>query len=188
MHEFQKRLAFSEGIKPWPSLVRVLLDGIPSSKEMRKATTEADRNGTDWWIARDHGLPPVSVDVKHRDVDPIARWHSDDACIETTSVYQGIDKEAPWRDDYRKKVGWTLDVRKRTDLIVYTWPTDKGARRYWILYFPHLCATAIRNWRAWAREYQEKAVPNKGYLTLCVFPPRVVIARAMKEVISGVTL
>jgi hypothetical protein len=184
MHNFYERLAFSEGVALEQGLIEHLLDSIPGSIRIVRADEPDDKSGVDYWIER-RGLPPVGIDVKHRDIDPIERWNSDDACIETTSVYGGPPKP-PWLDENRRKPGWTIDGSKRTDLIVYTWPAPQGHRRFWVLYFPHLCRAAQENWRQWARQYGEKPAMNDGYLTLCVYPPRRVIAEAMRKYTLGV--
>lgn len=183
-HDFRERLAFSEGIALEAGLKRHLLDSIPGAARIERATAQSDRGGTDYWIVRE-ALPPVSVDFKHRAFDPIDRFGVDDACIETTSVYCG-PPEPPWHDRFRSKIGWTLDRRKRTDLVVYTWPQDGGRRRFWVLYFPHLCRAASEHWREWALEYGERPAKNAGYLTLSVFVPRSVIARALRRLTVGV--
>lgn len=161
-----------------------LLQSIPASTSVSRANTKADRQGTDYWINRKHGLKPISVDVKHRGFDPIERFGSDDACIETTSVYTGEDRE-PWQNEYRAKPGWTLNESKQTDLIIYTWPTASNARRFWILYFPILLRATQLNWKYWAYLYKERPAHNKNYLTLSIYPPRNVIAQAMRTLTTG---
>jgi hypothetical protein len=184
VHTFLERLAFSEGLELGDAVLQCIVAGIPGATEIRRANTNDDRNGTDYWIERDNGLPSISVDVKHRSFCPIARWGKDDACIEVTSVYKG-PKQLPWQDEYRHRVGWTLDPAKRTDLIVYTWPASENRRRFWILYFPHLCAVARQNWRKWARDYGELPAWNDGYLTLSVYVPRKVIADAIQTITAA---
>lgn len=183
-HDFRERLAFSEGIQPGGSVINAIIRMIPNAVDIQRADTDDDRNGTDYWILRGHNLPSLSVDMKNRELCPIARFGSDDACIETTSVYRG--RSEPYEDARRSKIGWTLDLTKRTDYIVYTWPSDNGIR-YWILPFPPLCAAARMYWREWARRYREKQAPNREYVTLSVYPPRPVIACAMKELMYGDT-
>lgn len=156
---------------------------VPNATSIDRAAEVDDRHGTDYWIKRTHGLPALSIDVKHRSFCPIERWGSDDACIETTSVYVGGGP--PWQDEFRQKPGWTVDYRKRTDFIVYTWPNDVGTR-FWIVPFVPLCAAARAEWRAWAREYQERPADNGSYKTLSVYPPRRVIAAAMRRFMFGV--
>ena len=183
-YDFNERLLFSEGIELHERLMVHLLESVPASVNIKKATEREDRNGTDYWIERDFGLPPISVDMKNRSMCPIKEYGSDDACIETTSVYRGPGGP-PWEDSGRKRVGWSLDIKKRTDLIVYTWPTKEEGRRFWILYFPHLCAASINNWQLWVKEYGERKTLNNGYYTLNVYVPRTVIAKAMRELVYG---
>lgn len=191
-HDFRERLEFSEGIALTDEMLRTVYQSIPAAKSMEKASTDDDRNGTDYWIHRHHGLPSISIDLKNREFCPIERFNSDDACIETTSVYRGPNRR-PWLDCHRYKPGWTIDQKKRTDLVVYTWPhsadllNDVGMR-YWILYFPHLCEAANRNWREWSARFCERPAVNSGYLTLSVYVPRVVIAKAIKEITTNIIL
>lgn len=201
-YDFHERLAFSEGIAITEELLTHIFNSIPAATEVRKADEHADRNGTDYWVYRKHDLPPVSIDLKNREIDPRELYKSDDACIETTSVYRGPDGKPvldrdrqewvnPWLDRHRDTPGWTVNQTKRTDLIVYTWPHSPDlfstqALRFWILYFPHLCAAAQENWRLWAKRYGERSTRNDRYLTLNVYPPRSEIARAIRKLTTGV--
>ncbi len=193
-HGFGERLAFSEGVELDGLAESALLRMVPEASGLVRATVADDRNATDYWVRRRHGLPPLSIDVKHRSFCPIERWSKDDACIETTSVYQGdsLDQALgiewtvkPWLDDRRQETGWTLNGKKRTDYVMYTWPNTNGLR-FWIVPFHPLCSAARISWRAWAAKYEEKAAPNRTYLTLSVFVPRHEIARAMRAVMVGV--
>lgn len=184
VHDFFERLAFSEGVEDGPEVLSAIANMVPNATAVRRANQSEDKSGTDYWIDRSHDLPSISVDMKHRGFCPIQRWQSDDACIETTSVYLGDSKE-PWQDKYRRKPGWTVDYRKRTDFVAYTWPADNGTR-YWIVPFVPLCRAARTNWRAWGAQLGEKAAYNHGYLTLSVYPTRSSIANAMRAFMQGV--
>ena len=165
-------------------IFRHLLNAIPGGKKIRRASVGSDRNGTDYWIDRD-GLPSVSVDVKHRAYCPIEKFGTDDACIEVCSVYRGVGP--PYDEElFFKSPGWTLNSDKRTDLIVYTWPGSHKSLRYWILYFPFLCRAAIENWQRWSNIYGLCSADNPTYKTLSVYPPRPVIADAMRHLVLGV--
>lgn len=185
VHDFAERLAFSEGVEDGKDLINAIANMVQNATGVRRATTLEDKHGTDYWIDRPDGLPPLSVDFKRRARCPIEQFGSDDACIETTSVYQSPDMRPPWRDDCRVKPGWTIDHKKRSDFIVYTWPADLGVR-YWIVPFVPLCRAANINWRAWAHKYGERSAPNKQYLTLCVYPRRAEIVRAIRVLMVGV--
>lgn len=182
-HNFKERLAFSEGIQPGGAVLDAVMQMVPGSLMVERSEVRDDRNGTDFWITRGHSLPPLSIDMKNRGFCPIERFGSDDACIETTSIYRGDGP--PWAEDCRRKVGWTIDYRKRTDFIVYTWPAA-GGTRYWIVPFVPLCAAARKYWRDWAVTYRERPAMNEAYLTLSVYPPRAVIAQSMQKFMKGV--
>lgn len=184
IHDFRERLAFSEGVEDGPGVLNAIANMVPNATGVRRATEIEDRSGTDYWIDRTHDLPSISIDVKRREFCPIQRGWGDDACIETTSVYIG-PKCGPWLDEHRKKPGWTVDYKKRTDFVVYTWPTGDGTR-FWILPFVPLCRAARVNWRAWAAQHNEKPAFNRDYLTLSVYPPRNAIASAMRAFMQGV--
>lgn len=181
-HEFEERLAFSEGVIS-ECLMDRIVSALPTSTGYEKATLADDRSGTDYWLHRKDGLRSLSVDLKNRGFCPIEKFGSDDACIETTSVYQGPAGNS-WSDKHRRKVGWTIDENKQTDYVVYTWP-EGTARRYWIVPYPFLQAASIRWWRQWAIDYGEKPAVNETYLTLSVYPPRQVIAKAMRSLMVG---
>ncbi|MGQ0563324.1 MAG: hypothetical protein ACT443_15805 [Gemmatimonadota bacterium] len=189
-YDFRERLQFSEGVEITAGILRHVHMSIPAARKIEKATCDQDRNGTDYWVLRHHGLPPVSIDLKNREFCPIERFGKDDVCIETTSVYLN-DSRAPFHDAHRHKPGWTVDERKRTDLLIYTWPHaadlfGEPRLRYWILYFPMLCMAAKTHWRTWAGIYGEKPTPNDGYVTLNVYVPRIVVAKAIKSISTGV--
>jgi hypothetical protein len=182
-HNFRERLAFSEGVDVSGDVLSRIAEMVPNATNILRAGEADDRNGTDYWIERTHGLPAISIDVKHRSFCPIERWSSDDACIETTSVYSG-EKE-PWEDILRIRRGWTIDYTKRTDFIVYTWPTLDGGMRFWTVPFLPLCAASREHWRNWAKQYKERPALNQGYLTLSVYPPRAVIIAAIRKYMAG---
>lgn len=176
MHDFHERLNFSEGVELNQNILRHIYEMIPGAIDLERADKRDDKNGTDYWIRREHGLPNVSIDMKNREFCPIERFNRDDACIETCSVFQNGE---------RRKIGWSLDESKRTDLIVYTWPNPKG-RRFWIVWFPLLCQAARLNWEEWKKKFPERPAPNDGYQTLSIYPLRKVITESMREMMVGV--
>jgi hypothetical protein len=190
-YDFIERLEFSEGVELTETMLQHIFHSIPAAKKIEKARNiNEDLNGTDYWVHRHHGLPSISIDMKNREICPIEQSWGDDVCIETTSQYRG-PQNGKWLDSYRMVPGWTVNEKKRTDLIVYTWPHHAdlfGADyvRFWILYFPHLCAASLRHWREWASRYGEKPTPNRNYITLNTYVPRKVVTEAIKELTSGI--
>lgn len=194
-HDFRERLNFSEGIELTEGILRHIYNSIPGAIEVFRASGSEDRSGTDYWVSRSNNLPMISVDLKNRGFCPIEKFNSDDACIETTSVYLPTVAESGtpanrrgrnWKPQGRReKDGWSIDPTKRTDLIVYTWPAARG-RRFWIVYFPILCQAARSNLDTWRSRYQEMPAVNRDYETLSIYPLRREIVEAMKALMVGV--
>lgn len=182
-HDFDNRLAFSEGIGLPNTIKKHIIDSIAGAYEIVRASLIEDKTGVDYWVLRNN-LRPLSIDVKHRSFCPIEKYSSDDACIETTSIYIGPNN-GNWKDKYRAKIGWTLNPKKQTDYIVYTWPHENHLR-FWILPFPFLCAAARKYWQYWATKYGEYPALNNGYLTLAVYPLRKIIILAIREFMVGI--
>lgn len=183
IHDLRERLDFSEGIEIEEDIVIAMRRIIPGCERIIRANTSEDRQGTDYWAIRKRytGHPPlrwISFDVKHRSYCPIEKWKSDDACIEYCSVHRNGECQSP---------GWTIDERKRTDYIVYTWPYGVNGRRYWIVPYHPLNIAAQINLGQWMQIYKTGKADNEGYVTLSVYPPRRVIAKAMKELMYGTT-
>lgn len=181
--DFYERINFSEGIDCSDNILKWIFNCIPNATRLIKSNINDDKQGTDFWIYRNN-LRPLSIDLKNRDFCPIQEFGSDDACIETTSVYKGANNYN-WLDENRKVIGWTLDTNKQTDYIVYTWPNENGNRRFWIVPFHFLCMASRKNWKEWAKKYGEKSAINKNYLTLAVYPPRRVITESMARLMVG---
>lgn len=191
MHDFRERLSFSEGVGLNADILEHIRQAIPSATHWEKATMQADKNGTDYWLFRSHDLPPLSFDMKNRDYCPIQKFGTDDACIEICSQFyrnragaDGYWRGKTWIRGKRHNVGWTFDITKRTDWIVYTWPQAEG-RRFWILPFPFLCQAARLHLNQWLARYPERPAENNGYETLNIFPLRTEISSAMRELMSG---
>lgn len=192
MHSFSERLTFSEGVGLNADILNHIRAAIPSAAKWEKATVQADKNGTDYWLLREHGLPPLSFDMKNREFCPIERFGKDDACIETCSVFKreqsgddGYWRQKTYVRGKRVAIGWTLNFTKRTDWIVYTWPQSNG-RRFWIVPFPFLCQAARLRWTSWLSSYPELPAENRGYETLSIYPARTEIRSAIAGLMSGV--
>lgn len=183
-HEFQERIAFSEGIDCKNLILKKIMLDIPGAIGLQRAEIKHDKNGTDYWIQREGKLRALSVDLKNREFCPIEKFGSDDACIEIASVYRGANNGV-WEDCRIKKIGWTLDISKETDYIIYTWPNGDKLR-YWILPFPFLCMASTRNLEIWKAKYKVLPAKNNGYLTLSIYPLRTEIAMAIREIMYGV--
>ena len=164
-YDFNERLEWSHGVAD--SVEEILLQHIPGCKAVRRATTQDDRHGTDWWAERG-SLPALSIDVKAREEDYAPKGY-DDIALETWSVIG-------------QKIGWTRDSSKRTDYILWYW---QDTRRYLLVPFPILCQIFTENWQVW-REIYKTAEQNSGsWRSQCTFVPRKVIMQEVDRWMNG---
>jgi hypothetical protein len=171
-YRFDDRLAMSSGHVTAATIDKVLLAQIPGALSVHRAGMGDDRQGTDWWVKRSCGRL-LSVDAKVRSSD----WRSthpkeDDLALETWSVVE------------RQRPGWTRDVEKQTDYILWLWQ-DTG--RFCLVPFTLLCAVFADQWQAWCEKFRVSTqfTPDGQYHSQCVFVPRVVVWRAIYARFGG---
>lgn len=157
MHEydFAQQLTWSEGIAKDGGISKILRDRIPGCYDVVQADTDSDRSGTDYWALREHGLPPLSIDVKVRRVD-YSLQGKDDLALETWSVVGS-------------KPGWTRDASKRTDYILWYWVETS---RFVLVSFPALCRVFQYYWQRWREQYPHFTQNSGAWQSECVFVPR----------------
>lgn len=171
-YNFTERLQWSEGFTTTATVEGVLLSYIPGATKIVKAEREDDRNGTDWWVYRECDRT-LSVDAKVRSIDwVVAHPKEDDLALETWSVVE------------RKVPGWTRNVKKRTDFILWLW-IDTG--RWCLVPFPMLCAVFLSKWQEWSSTYRTapQYTPDRDYHSECVFVPRKTVWVAMYDMFGG---
>ena len=171
-YNFNERLNFSFGVDT-RTVETILKERISSVFAVQKANTDDDRNGVDYWIHRDHGLPPLAIDLKRRQKDYLKLEEKDDLCLETWSVC--FDK-----------IGWTRDPKKRCDFIMWYWePTS----RFCIVSFPILCKVFSYYWRVWRDSglYRvHKQNTEDKWKSECIIVPRLVVFNKMRDAMNGV--
>ena len=171
---FGERLGWSEGIGNCDDVKAILLANIPQAVEVRKASSDEDRMGTDYWIDR-AGLPPLSVDVKCRSLDPVTTpgIESDDLALEVWSV---VEKNVS---------GWTLDSTRETDYVMWFF---EPTRRWVLVAFPQLCTAAVRNIDHWKLKYPlRRQCSNDGeWHSECIFVPRQEVWRSIYRIFGGI--
>ena len=159
-YTFDGQLAFSDGAANAARVDDICMKQIPGAVSVERASKQADRNGTDWWIRR-NGARPLSIDAKVRKQDWAATHpDEDDLALETWSVVESGVK------------GWTRNPKKQTDYILWLW-VDTG--RWCLISFPMLCAVMEDKWREWIARYKTKqqfTPGDPGYHSECVFVPR----------------
>lgn len=170
-YEFGERMVMSQGVIDGADVDGILLDNIPGAKAVEKATVEQDRSGTDYWVLHARG-DPLSIDVKARNTDFALRGQ-DDLALEIWSVVDAVDASGRPLDRHGK-VGWTRDVTKRTDYVLWLW-RDTG--RFCLVPFMMLCRVFLDKWREWSGHYKSPrqftpTAGGGGWYSQCVFVPR----------------
>lgn len=156
-YDFTGQLLFSHGVCEKEGIADILIDNIPNVIEIKKATLNEDKNGTDFWAVRE-GLPALSIDVKIRKTDPIKfNPPEDDLALETFSVLEN------------KTIGWTRNESKRTDYILWYWTQTK---RWCLIPFPLLCRIFQENWQIYRKKYKTRQQQSERWKSECVFVPR----------------
>jgi len=160
---FDTQLRMSQGVATSASVEEILLSAIAGAGQVRRATTGEDRNGTDWWVDLPVGHS-LSVDLKARTVDWKERGE-DDLALETWSIVEsGV-------------LGWTLNLEKRTDYILWWWQ-DTG--RWCLVPFPMLRTVFSEMLPEWSEKYKVRRQQTDGrYHSECVFVPRRVVWAAI---------
>jgi len=158
---FSDRLVMSTGHAASSDVRSVLLESIPGALSASPSAKENDRLGVDWWVEMT-GARHLAVDAKVREQDWAATHpDEDDLALETWSVVE------------KNIVGWTRDVAKRCDYVLWLW-ADTG--RYCLVPFPMLCRVFTDNWQRWSLEYKVRRQMTTGhfrdYHSECVFVPR----------------
>lgn len=162
----------SHGVSATANVSDILMAHILGATRVVAASERDDRSGTDWWVQRQCGRA-LSVDAKVRSED----WrkqhpNDDDLALETWSVVE------------RGRVGWTRDVSKKTDYVLWLWQ-DTG--RFCLVPFPLLSVVFSDKWGVWVAKYKtsRQFTPDGGYHSECVFVPRKAIWRAIYERFGG---
>lgn len=168
--DFKAQLGMSQGSAIGADIEAILLDLVPGSTKIVKASNADDRSGTDYWCEHVRGTP-VSVDTKIRKRD----HGKDDLALETWSVVG-------------KKIGWTLDEAKRTDYILWWW---EDTRRFAFVPFLLLCHAFKKFKPEWEIRYRLATQPTvgtggrRGWLSECMFVPRREVWAAMFKEAAG---
>lgn len=144
---------------------------------VEKADTDLDRKGIDY-IATIDGGAKVFIDAKTRTSGCSKFWKDGEPelALETWSVVED------------RKVGWTLDGRKLTDYVLYTFPKE-DCDRYFFLPFQLLKKVFTERGRSWYRKYPVKTQKSYSGSSVwhseCVFVPAKIVLNAITLSMQG---
>ena len=168
--DFEEQLIISEGISDRHDIEQIIRCSIPYVVKVEQANLSDDMSGIDYWVTLESGRR-LGIDTKVRTEDWRKRFNIDDVALETHSK---IERDEKGNVTAGGKIGWTRNVKKKTDYILFIWD-ETG--RYLCLPFPWLCNIFTENWEQWSKMYKRRSQFSKGldgsrWESECVFVPR----------------
>ena len=172
-NDFDQKLSFSLGERENfdMNLIRKAL--APSCVSVEKTDAETDKTGVDYIATLRRGAT-ILIDAKSREKGSSRFWKNGEPelALEKWSVYPD-----PWQQG---KAGWTLNEKRNTDMILYTFdPSD--TRTYYLLPFHHLRMAFMHNLKAWEQRYGLKKQVSRRWRSEAVFVPAGVVLDAIRK-------
>lgn len=186
-YNFNERLEFSMGAKKSSDMetIRSLLDGCDS---VRPHEGQGDDNGIDYIATLRRGAI-VNIDVKTREAGCSRYWRNNqpELAIEIWSVMPDGIFATP---RHKAKAGWTIDEKKSTDLVLYTFDASDTNLAF-LLPFQSLRMAARRMINKWMKEFKvDVQRSNRGQLqwqSQAVFVPAQIVINAIDQTFVGLT-
>lgn len=176
-YNFCERLAFSKGVRSVDDL-QTIQDILPGCVIVVASSPEQDRRGVDY-VAALRGGAEVLIDAKTRERGCSRFWLGEpELAIEKWSICPS--------PSHQRKVGWTLDEAKITDMILYIWDRSDTDIAY-LVGFQTLRIAARQNINEWFSRYvsgRQRNVDERGnfkYHSEAVFVPASEVMRAMTQ-------
>lgn len=146
-------------------------------EEITPASEAQDKSGIDY-IVRLIGGREITVDIKTREQGCSKYWKRKtskgspmpELAIETIAAQDGSSE----------KIGWTLDHKKQTDLILYRWH-NSDCDHCFMICFHTLRMTAERMIDDWRATFRETTQRNCQWISRAVFVPADIVLHEMKR-------
>lgn len=180
-YSFSEQLEFSK-TRLQGSPIAAITEMIPGCMSVDVATETEDRSGIDYWATLKSGRR-IGIDSKTRRPGCSSLWRSTEPelAIERWSVF--------YRDkDRRNVVGWTLDQKKKTEMVLFTF--DKTDTPFcYLVGFQHLRKAFIMAGKHWLRMYGplffQLQPPDFRYRSASLFVPASEVLRVISQVSIG---
>ena len=175
---FDECLAFSK--ERAPTDIETIRQMIPGCSGVEPQPKQIDKLGVDFKARLKSGLA-LNIDVKTRRKGCGKYWVDEKPEM---SIERWSREKTPERAG---ELGWTLDDRKHTDLILQTF--DRAdSHCCWLLSFPLLRAAYLKHGQGWLNcygPYRHKTT-NHQYATAYLLVPVWVVINAIRDVSQGV--
>jgi hypothetical protein len=183
-YDFDKKLAFSQGKRAATDL-DTLKQLIPDHQEIVLADIEEDLSGIDYIVTLNGGAK-ILVDAKTREPGCSKWWkNGPELALEKWSVMPGGEYKTPIE---KSRIGWTLNMKNQTDLILFTFP-PKDSCEVFLISFPLLRKVFRRNIDQWWTDYktdiQKSNRGSKYWESACVFVPAQVVLDSITNLSRG---
>ena len=174
-YDFIDSLERSGGDYHIPKSVRDVISHVFPGSTTIKSAKDLDRRGIDCIVQI--GSKQVTLDYKFREKDPLHFLRGvDDLLLEEWSVL-------PCDDCPYGKIGWTLDLNKQADYVLWVWtrPDIPTYRRWYMAPRSILQNVFAVNLEHWKRTYEIKTFNERdrrkgiAWQTRCVCVPRSVV-------------
>jgi hypothetical protein len=171
LYDFNERLGFSKGRRQDNDLATIKTM-IAGCDDVQIAPVDLDRQGVDY-IATLRGKAQVLIDAKARDAGCSQHWHGEpELALEDWSVLP--------ENGNAGKVGWTLDERKMSDLILFTFAPQDTPICY-LISFQLLRIAFRQNCISWRGQYKKDIQDSGTWRSRCVFVPISVVFAAIQS-------
>ena len=184
LYDFDQCLAASKTVVAEASDVATIKSMLTKCSDVKRASQELDRSGVDY-IATIEGGREIYIDVKSRSEGCSKNWRArnkageliPELAIETWSVI-------PNRTCPDGKIGWTLDHKEKTDLILYRFdPCDHG--RAFLLCFHTLRMAAEKKAVDWRLQCKVARQRNTNYYSESIFVRADFVLDSMRAAMCG---
>ncbi|HZM33302.1 MAG TPA: hypothetical protein VFC18_02315 [Burkholderiales bacterium] len=146
IHDFDTKLAESDNDRVRALVHKALHERFGNDYlAIHKAALDNDRHGADYFAEFRHGLSRL-IEVKVRVQDWLPRGQDADLALET------------WADLDKHTVGWTRDMAKLSDYVVFLW-LESG--RSLLLDARLLRAWFSETWQTLRGKYGARIIPSK---------------------------
>jgi len=163
--QFKDKLEWSQRDNIKDAIEKVFRHVFADYNGFSIAPEQLDRQGVDFIVERSQ-RPSAYVDGKIRELDPLEKWGHDDVALESYSVVED------------QIIGWTLDMNKQTEYVLWLWPS-----RWLILDYKQLRHVAVELMATWKIRFkvaqQETTKDGRTYHSECVFVPIIEITKAI---------
>jgi hypothetical protein len=184
LYDFDQCLNFSKTAQAESSDILTIKSMLTKCSEVLPANIEMDKSGVDY-IAKTESGREIYIDIKTRTQGCSKYWRAKsrsgesipELAIETWSVIPNEQQKSG-------KIGWTLDHKKETDLILYRFDESDHGRAF-LLCFHTLRMAAEKKIDDWRNSCKVDRQRNHGYYSESIFVRADWVLDSMRSVMCG---